>query len=89
VILAAGARTIRSSIAGSSACSGAGHRQSSRKRPKNTSLKTTTADVPGSTLIEDYEPDDRGWGVVTGPFIRPKPATAPDEDKSDSEEGES
>jgi hypothetical protein len=24
-------------------------------------------------VIEDYEPDDRAWGVVIGPFVRPKP----------------
>jgi hypothetical protein len=27
----------------------------------------------GNTVIENYEPDDSAWGVVIGPFMRPKP----------------
>jgi hypothetical protein len=33
-----------------------------------------------STVIEDYVPDDRGWGVVLGRFMQPPPK--PDEDDS-------
>jgi hypothetical protein len=46
--------------------------------------------VPGATEIPNYEPDDSAWGVVIGPFMRPKPEQAPDENEQpDSEEGES
>jgi hypothetical protein len=33
------------------------------------------------TLIEDYEPDDRAWGVVTGRFMQPPPPPAEDVDE--------
>jgi hypothetical protein len=37
----------------------------------------------GSTEIENYEPDDEGWGVVIGPFMRPMPEQADDERDAD------
>jgi hypothetical protein len=29
--------------------------------------------MPGNTVIENYEPPDKGWGIVLGSFIRPQP----------------
>jgi hypothetical protein len=42
--------------------------------------------MPGSTIIENYEPEDYGWGVVIGPFMRP-PAKE-DDDLNDSQSSE-
>jgi hypothetical protein len=34
--------------------------------------------MPGSREIENYEPSDEGWEIVTGRFVRPKPEDEPD-----------
>jgi hypothetical protein len=46
--------------------------------------------MPGDTEIEDYEPDDRGWGVVVGRLM-PKPEhedDAPKDSQSSQSEDE-
>jgi hypothetical protein len=40
--------------------------------------------MPGDTEVEDYEPDDRGWGVVAGGFM-PKPVEEDDASQSEAE----
>lgn len=39
----------------------------------------------GSTEIENYEPDDRGWGVVLGRFM-PKPEVEDEDDSTEPDE---
>jgi hypothetical protein len=34
-------------------------------------------------IIENYEPDDRGWGIVVGRFMQPTP-----EPKDEQQQGE-
>jgi hypothetical protein len=33
----------------------------------------------GNTLIEDYVPPDKGWGIVIGPLIRPEHRPRPEQ----------
>jgi hypothetical protein len=83
--------TTRSSIAGSSRCSAAARSSSVRRtRTSNRlSLRTTRTDV-GNTEIPNYEPPDKGWGIVIGPFMRkPEAESAPPETQPTHDEDES
>jgi hypothetical protein len=43
--------------------------------------------VPGTTEIENYEPPDKGWGIVIGRFRpRPEPKPEAEEPLDDAEE---
>lgn len=43
----------------------------------------------GNTVIENYEPDDKGWGIVLGPFMRPKPdAEEPLDEDAEAQQSE-
>ena len=35
------------------------------------------------TLIENYEPDDKGWGIVIGPLFAQRPTTPPEEQREE------
>ena len=37
-----------------------------------------------STVIENYEPEDKGWGIVIGPLFTQRP-TPPSEEQRDDE----
>ena len=37
----------------------------------------------GSTVIENYEPDDEGWGIVIGPLITQRPTTPSEEQREE------
>ena len=37
-----------------------------------------------STEIENYEPDDKGWGIVIGPLFNQRPTT-PSEEQHEEE----
>lgn len=41
--------------------------------------------MKGSTVIENYEPDDEGWSIVIGPLFTQRPTT-PSEEQSEKEE---
>jgi hypothetical protein len=46
--------------------------------------------MPGLTEIENYEPSDKGWGVVIGRFMRkpePKPEHEDDSAEPDEQQG--
>jgi hypothetical protein len=38
----------------------------------------------GITIIENYEPEDKGWGIVVG-RLRPKPEPKPDVEEPSAE----
>ena len=35
------------------------------------------------TLIENYEPDDKGWGIVIGPLFAQRPTTPSEEQREE------
>jgi hypothetical protein len=41
--------------------------------------------VPGTREIPNYEPDDKGWGIVIGPFMQ-KPVPEHAEEHGDGDE---
>jgi hypothetical protein len=52
----------------------------------NTIAGATRTDVPGAREIPNYEPSDKGWGVVVGPLREP-PAPKPQAEEQPAEDG--
>ena len=36
-----------------------------------------------NTVIENYEPDDKGWGIVIGPLFTQRPTTPSEEQREE------